>query len=61
MSDRKMYDCKTCPYPRYREGNIIFCDVCMRRILDEKKNGKPSERSDADHGFGKSDDGHICN
>lgn len=60
MSDRRAYDCKTCPYPRYREGNIIFCDVCMRRILDEKKNRKSSERSAADHGSGKTDDGHLC-
>lgn len=38
VSDKKkIYDCTTCPYPRYKDGSIIFCDVCMRRILDEQK------------------------
>lgn len=43
VSDKKKYDCTTCPYPRYRGGYIIFCDVCIRKILDEqneKKQGK---------------------
>jgi hypothetical protein len=44
MSD-KQYDCKTCPYPRYKDGNIIFCDVCIRRILDEKKKKKEREEN----------------
>lgn len=34
---KKKYDCKTCPYPRYKEGSVIFCDVCIQRILEEKK------------------------
>lgn len=41
MSDnKKKYDCATCPYPRYKDGLIIFCDVCIRRILDERKENK---------------------
>lgn len=41
MSDKKKtYDCATCPYPRYKEGSVIFCDVCIRKILDEKKTQK---------------------
>lgn len=34
---KKKYDCKTCPYSRYKEGAVIFCDVCIQKILDEKK------------------------
>lgn len=42
MSDKpKLYDCATCPYPRYKDGLVIFCDVCIRRILEEKKEKKP--------------------
>lgn len=43
VSDKKVYDCKTCPYPRYKDRYVIFCDVCIRKILDgqkEKKQGK---------------------
>lgn len=39
----KNYDCTTCPYPRYKDSRTIFCDVCIRKILDEqreKKRGK---------------------
>jgi hypothetical protein len=41
--NQKKYDCTTCPYPRYKDSRIIFCDVCMQKILDEqreKKQGK---------------------
>ena len=38
VSDKqKKYDCTTCPYPRYKDGSVIFCDVCIRKILDEQK------------------------
>ena len=38
VSDKqRKYDCTTCPYPRYKDGSIIFCDVCIRKILDEQK------------------------
>lgn len=41
MSDnKKTYDCTTCPYPSYREGNIIFCNECIRKIMEEKKEKK---------------------
>ena len=36
VSDKK-YDCTTCPYPRYKCGHVIFCDVCMQKILDEQR------------------------
>lgn len=52
VSDKKkIYDCSTCSYPRYKDGSIIFCDVCIRRILDErneKKQGK--ENADGERG-----------
>ena len=35
-----MYDCTTCPYPRYKDGSIIFCDVCIKKILDEQNEKK---------------------
>ena len=40
VSDKRKYDCTTCPYPRYKDGSIIFCDVCIRKILDEQKEKK---------------------
>ena len=39
----KKYDCTDCPYPRYKDSRVIFCDVCIRKILDwqrEKKQRK---------------------
>lgn len=45
---KKKYDCATCPYPRYKEGTVIFCDVCMQKILDRKK-----ENSDRRMGMSK--------
>ncbi|EDK24026.1 hypothetical protein [Agathobacter rectalis] len=40
---KKKYDCATCPYPRYKEGTVIFCDVCMQKILDRKKEKQRQE------------------
>lgn len=48
MSDKKKYDCMTCPYPRYRDSKVVFCDVCIRRILEEKNEKKQRKDSDAD-------------
>lgn len=31
----KTYDCLTCPSPRHKIPELIFCDVCIRRIMDE--------------------------
>ena len=31
----KTYDCLTCPYPRHKTLELIFCDVCIRRIMEE--------------------------
>ena len=45
VSDKSKYDCTTCPYPRYKDGLVIFCDVCIRKILDEQKEKKGKERS----------------
>lgn len=27
----KKYDCTDCPYPRYKDSRVIFCDVCIRK------------------------------
>ena len=35
--NKKKYDCTTCPYPQYKCGHVIFCDVCMQKILDEQR------------------------
>ena len=44
VSDKRKYDCTTCPYPRYRTiWSVIFCDVCIRRILDEQKERKETK------------------
>jgi len=44
MSD-KNYDCSTCPYPRYKDGSVIFCYVCIQKIMDgqKEKSNKESE------------------
>lgn len=36
-NSQKKYDCTTCPYPRYKDRSVIFCDVCIRKILDGQK------------------------
>lgn len=41
---QKRYDCTACPYPRYKDRHIIFCDVCIRKILDEQKEKKSKDR-----------------
>ena len=40
---KKKYDCATCPYPRYKEGTVIFCDVCMHNILYSNKEKQRQE------------------
>ena len=40
---KKKYDCATCPYPRYKEGTVIFCVFCMKMILDRKKEKQRQE------------------
>lgn len=41
MSDKKKtYDCKNCSYARYNDGHTIFCDVCMRKIMNEQREKK---------------------
>ena len=37
---QKKYDCTASPYPRYKDRHIIFCDVCIRKILDEQREKK---------------------
>ena len=39
-SSPQKYDCTTCPYPRYKDKYTIFCDVCIRKILDEQNRKK---------------------
>lgn len=38
--NEKKYDCTVCSYPRYKDGKIIFCDVCIKKILDEQREEK---------------------
>ena len=46
MSDKKKkYDCTICPYPRYKDRSIIFGDVCIDKIVDERRE-KNKERTD---------------
>lgn len=46
----KSYDCTTCPYPAYRSSSIIFCDVCMRKVLDTAKEERGKKRKEIDDG-----------
>ena len=48
VDGKKKYDCTTCPYPRYKDGHVIFCDICIRKILDEKKEKNRKVRRNAD-------------
>ena len=36
-TDDIKYDCMTCPYPQYRVGHILYCDICICRIIDDFK------------------------
>lgn len=40
----KTYDCLTCPYPRHKTPELIFCDVCIRKIMDEHHAKKNREK-----------------
>ena len=45
--ENKKYDCMTCPYPRYKCGHVIFCDVCIRKILDEQREKKQKRQKES--------------
>ena len=45
-NSQKKYNCMTCPYPRYKEGSVIFCDVCIRKILDEQREKKQKRQEE---------------
>ena len=45
----KTYDCLTCPYPRHKTPELIFCDVCIRRIMDEHHAKKIGRRKAMKH------------
>ena len=51
VSDKIKYDFTTCPYPRYKDGAVIFCDVCIRKILDEQK--EKNERKEQQNEYRK--------
>ena len=40
----KTYDCLTCTYPRHKTPELIFCDVCIRRIMDKHQAKKNREK-----------------
>lgn len=48
MNEERRYDCTTCPYPGYRDKKIIFCGVCIRRILEELEEKKRKEDTNGD-------------
>lgn len=53
MEDKdKTYDCLTCPYPRHKTPELIFCDVCIQRIMDEHQADKETNHI-ADNGGNK--------
>lgn len=33
----KKYDCRICPYVSYKDDVRVFCGVCLRQILERKK------------------------
>lgn len=45
----KTYDCLTCPYPRHKNAGVIFCDVCIRRIMDKHQ----ADKETSDNGGNK--------
>ena len=40
----KTYNCLACPYPRHKTPELIFCDVCIRKIMDEHQAKKNREK-----------------
>lgn len=50
-------DCLACPYPRYKDGLVVFCDVCIRRILDEQSEETNNESEAQNDYKSKSDQG----
>ena len=50
-NERSIDICKRCPYAHYRDERVIFCGVCMRKILDEMQQLKTKkERKTEDSG-----------
>lgn len=47
----KTYDCLTCPYPRHKTPELIFCDVCIRKIMDEHYDDKRTNSGIASNAF----------
>lgn len=33
--ERHIYNCKTCPYPSYRDSDRIFCGCCWAKYADK--------------------------
>lgn len=44
--DNEKYNCKTCPYASYRDGNRVFCSVCMRSIMEQQRAEKKKQNSE---------------
>lgn len=51
----KKYDCTSCPYPRYKDSRVIFCDVCIRKVLDWQRE-KKQRKENPDGEWRKTDD-----
>ena len=49
MGDEVKYDCLTCPYPRYRDENHIYCDICIREIMDRHSAERKTENANSTH------------
>lgn len=44
--ERNIAVCKRCCYANYRDERIIFCGVCMRKILDEMQQMKAAKEAE---------------
>lgn len=53
--ERNINICKRCPYASYRDERVVFCGVCMRKILDEMQREKAErqEKEKEDSGDGR--------
>lgn len=41
-------ECICCTVPGYRDNEVIFCDICVKKILDEMRRKKTQEGAEND-------------
>ncbi len=42
-------DCLSCHVAGYRDDTIIFCDICVKKILEDMQRRKKAQEGDTDN------------